>query len=79
VGLRDTSYGRWVAGRCPCCGAGLEEWIDGTKPQAVAEGVIFCGRCMANEHDETHVVSLILLAIAERSDRAIERHLGGLG
>lgn len=79
AGALGQSYRRWAAGRCPCCGGELEEWIDGTKPEAVAEGVRFCGRCIANEHDEPLAVSLILIALAERSDDAIERHLASLG
>jgi hypothetical protein len=76
--LGDT-YRRWAAGLCACCGGELCEWIDGTPEQAVAEGVQFCGRCMANCHDEPAVILVILDAIVQRSDAPIEKHLGSLG
>ena len=45
----------WKIGRCPCCGYFLtpsEHYLTGetTKPQTVAEGVIYCGRCIENGH-----------------------------
>lgn len=39
----------WLKGKCPCCGSEICEYL-GTAPQAVAEGVTFCGRCIKNEH-----------------------------
>jgi hypothetical protein len=41
---------RWLAGKCPCCGMEIEEWYDGTEPEALGEGVSICGRCVANQH-----------------------------
>jgi hypothetical protein len=43
----------WLAGRCPCCGSDLVEWEwNGVvhEPQVVAEDVMFCGRCIGNDH-----------------------------
>ena len=49
-GCRD----HWLAGKCPCCGMSLSPWPapggSEVEPEAVAEGVIFCGRCIGNEH-----------------------------
>ena len=55
----------WLAGLCPCCGGDLDDWEwEGVvhEPQAVAEGVMFCGRCIANEHhtDPPQVLPLLL-------------------
>lgn len=73
------TYRRWAAGDCPCCGAGISSWIDGTAPQVVAEGVRLCGRCIANEHDEPAILTVILTALVTRSDEPIERRLASLG
>lgn len=62
----------WKAGRCPCCGGKLVPWPgpDGTEhqPEAVAEGVMFCGRCIGNRHhsDESTpgFLRMMLTAIA---------------
>lgn len=43
----------WRAGRCPCCSGVLEDWTWGEvthQPAAVAEGVVFCGRCIGQRH-----------------------------
>ena len=62
---------RWQFGLCPCCGGELFEWPDGNgnyiAPDAVAEGVRFCGRCIANEHHirPPEVLEEILRGIAE--------------
>jgi hypothetical protein len=44
----------WLAGKCPCCGAELDSWINSNhetiQPEAIAEGVMMCGRCIGNEH-----------------------------
>lgn len=41
---------RWLAGECPCCGGEICEHYDGTQPEPLGEGVMICGRCIANEH-----------------------------
>jgi hypothetical protein len=41
---------RWLAGLCPCCGGEVCEHHDGTEPAPIAEGVMICGRCIANYH-----------------------------
>ena len=44
---------RWLAGLCPCCGSDICEWEWNdvtTEPEAIAEGVMICGRCIANDH-----------------------------
>lgn len=41
----------WQAGRCPCCGGHLIDWFE-VQPGAVAEGVMFCGRCIAMHHHD---------------------------
>ena len=67
----------WAAGRCPCCGAELGPWTwDGVEhaTAAVAEGVMFCGRCIANEHTEPpEVLAAILAAIAAGHDGPLEQ------
>jgi hypothetical protein len=44
----------WSAGLCPCCSSRLHEWPgpngEDVFPEMVAEGVIFCGRCIGNNH-----------------------------
>jgi hypothetical protein len=47
--MPDTPLDRWLRGDCLCCGADLDWWPD-TDPEPVAEGVMMCGRCIANEH-----------------------------
>lgn len=49
------AHARWIMGACPCCGMSICDWEFYeviTEPKAVAEGVFFCGRCIANEHDD---------------------------
>lgn len=60
----DGARSRWLAGKCPCCGSdALEPDADGTEPEPVAEGVIICGRCIANRHLDDGVRELILAAL----------------
>ena len=81
--MGDTIYRKWAAGLCPCCGADLCPWtgrIDGVlseiDPGPVAEGVMFCGRCMAMEHlqrpEERHAMDKLLMALARRDDSILE-------
>jgi acetyltransferase-like isoleucine patch superfamily enzyme len=44
------AYDRWAALLCPCCG--VAEFNDATDgpPAVIGEGVMICGRCVANEH-----------------------------
>ena len=50
------AYARWADGDCPCCGVMRMEsyWPDNYgephAPQVIGEGVMICGRCVANEH-----------------------------
>lgn len=66
------TYRLWTAGLCPCDGAELDKYIgsDGqpVEPEAIAEGVMLCGRCIAMEHHirPPEVKEGILKAIAER-------------
>jgi hypothetical protein len=45
---------RRLGGRCPCCGLDLDSWmdLDGGEhvPGPVTEDVLFCGRCLAQDH-----------------------------
>lgn len=46
---------RWLAGLCPCCGAGICGWDhtyrdESFEPEAIGEGVVICGRCVGNQH-----------------------------
>lgn len=59
----------YQAGMCPCCGSDLTSWPSPSgeyiEPQAIAEGVMLCGRCIGNEHQETPgFVEWILQSIA---------------
>jgi hypothetical protein len=51
-----TSRRYWLAGLCPCCGFSIEVWpdVDGkdSKPVAIGEGVVLCGRCASNKHQD---------------------------
>lgn len=73
----------WEAGRCPCCGAGLDPWEwAGVEHQAaaVAEGVMFCGRCIGNQHTEPpEVLAAILAAIVAGHDGPIADVLQTMG
>lgn len=61
------TYRRWAAGLCPCCGARLTEWTDGTPPAAIGEGVMVCGRCVAMDHlSPDGFRDMLLDAIARR-------------
>jgi hypothetical protein len=75
--VNDETYRRWSDGWCPCCAGDIDEWIDGTQPQAIGEGVMLCGRCIANEHhlEPPALVMAILEAIALRDDGPIDRLL----
>ena len=45
----------WQAGLCLCCGGELCGWKwNGIvhEPTAIAEGVMMCGRCIGNNHQE---------------------------
>lgn len=44
----ESCRARWLAGLCPCCGSGLNDWDE--EPSVVAEGVVMCGRCIKNQH-----------------------------
>jgi hypothetical protein len=47
----DGARSRWLAGLCPCCGSEVcEYYYDGTMPEAIGEGVMICGQCIANRH-----------------------------
>lgn len=53
AGEARSAWFRWKRGDCPCCPSELVEWDwNGVvyQPEAVAEGVILCGRCIGNEH-----------------------------
>jgi hypothetical protein len=63
----DGTRERWQAGLCPCCGMALTEHYDGTKPQAIGEGVEICGRCVANEHMRDGFSDLILASLVART------------
>lgn len=53
----------WASGLCPCCGSGLNDWDE--EPEAVAEGVMMCGRCIKNEHyNPPQFLKMMLEAIA---------------
>jgi hypothetical protein len=55
---------RWLAGLCPCCGAPADEpGTDGTAAEAVAEGVIMCGRCTAGQHLAGGLLRIMLAAL----------------
>lgn len=73
-------YNSWAAGRCPCCGMALDEWWwkgEVTQPVAIGEGVIMCGRCIANEHgrESADFIPTLLLCIVARSDAPMEQLL----
>lgn len=67
-----TAYARWLNGLCPCCVGDLAEWIDGTPPEAIAEGVQVCGRCVAMDHMRDGLREAMLEAIARRTDEPID-------
>lgn len=74
--LSQETWKRWKAGLCPCCGETIDEYVDGTKPQAIGEGVTVCGRCVAMDHGNAYgidVWALILEAIARRDDAPLTR------
>ena len=53
----DLSYCRayYLRGDCPCCGSPLVSWPGSDReyePEAVAEGVMMCGRCIGSHHYE---------------------------
>jgi hypothetical protein len=54
VSESDSIRRAWEDGKCPCCTGDLIPWPgpDGVEhePEAIAEGVMMCGRCMGNEH-----------------------------
>jgi len=58
---------RWEAGLCPCCGSELCAWPgpDGTEhqPAPIAEGVIMCGRCIGNQHNDAETTAALLSAL----------------
>lgn len=71
-----TTRRSWELGRCPCCGGALCEYIDGTEPEAIGEGVMLCGRCVAMEHHWTPgLVPALLEAIVLGDDGPINRLL----
>lgn len=77
-------YLAWRAGRCPCCGGPLDSWEwrgEVTEPQALAELVMLCGRCVANEHgrESTDFASTLLECIATKSDKPLDDLLDRIG
>ena len=63
----DGTWERWRAGLCPCCGMAVIEHCDGTMPQALGEGVLICGRCVANEHMRDGFGDLILASLVMKA------------
>jgi hypothetical protein len=50
-----------------------------TEPEPVAEGVMLCGRCIANEHmDPPGYLEALLESIARRDDDVIERAIDAI-
>ena len=80
--MNAESYRRWAAGRCPCCAGPVDDWEDSageiTDPEAIAERVMLCGRCIANEHHTPPgFLAALLEAIARRTDQPIDDLLPG--
>ena len=75
--MSKETYQRWSDGVCPCCGGDIDEWIDGTQPQAIGEGVMICGRCIAYDHMSSAdgFVVAMLEAIVVRDDAPLDRLL----
>lgn len=77
--MTDETYQRWAAGLCPCCAGDVCEYYDATQPQAIGEGVMVCGRCVANEHGDLPglpvgiVWEIILESIVRRNDEPHQR------
>jgi hypothetical protein len=73
--MAKSAHRAYREGRCPCCCSYIDEWPapDGSvvQPQAVAEGVVFCGRCIGNKHHISHpeVLVNILKWIVTGTDR----------
>ena len=44
----EDAYTRWAEGLCPCCG---HTWQYGNY-KAIGEGVMICGTCVRDKHDE---------------------------
>lgn len=67
------AHARWAAGRCPCCASDMCEWEwngEVAEPRAIGEGVMMCGRCVANNHhEETGFIPAMLEAIASGARR----------
>lgn len=61
----------WIAGMCPCCSGQIIAWPgpDGVehKPEAIAEGVVFCGRCMGNHH-YVEAAEIVLKALVMKGE-----------
>lgn len=81
------AYLRWKLGRCPCCGGEVYEWYgrygsndEITKPMAIAEGVVYCGRCIAMSHhldgDDGQIIRMMLQAIADGARKEREKNSG---
>ena len=86
--LGESMYRSWKAGLCPCCSGPLVEYPDWAadrngaglyrdaivQPADIAEGVVFCGRCIAQKHDSIEcdgetlgmVVCRVLVEFANR-------------
>lgn len=72
------TYRRWAAGCCPCCGGELDHDVDGQAPAPIGEGVMICGRCVANDHMQPPgLVAAILAAIVMRTEAPIDQLLPG--
>lgn len=69
----DSTWRRWRAGRCCCCGGELAESVNDVPCRAIGEGVLICGRCAEYDHDrEQLVVQALLLSIATRDDAPLD-------
>lgn len=58
---------RWLAGCCPCCAGCIDDWEwqgQVHDPEPIGEGVILCGRCIANRHHSDPPVNRLLLLAA---------------
>jgi hypothetical protein len=76
--FRD-AYARWKMLLCPCCASEMCDWEwrgEVTEPRAIAEGIMLCGRCIANDHaaDPEFVVAMMrAIAAGAHADNARSR------
>ena len=76
--MDDSTYRRWAHGLCPCCAGSICEGTYGGQPRAIGEGVMICGRCAENEHDDIPgLIDAMLLAIASRDDTPLDVLING--